>query len=302
MKKKLLSVFLTVCMIVGLLAGTVPALATDTVTAAPDSSSIIIDGDVAVMLPVYTIGGDKYFKLRDLAYMLSGTKKQFEVEWDGTNNAVVLTSGETYTTVGGEMTVKSGVYKSAAPTSSKIYLDGEELQFTAYHIEGNNYFKLRDIGKTFDFGVEWDGENHTFIIETSKGYTEEVGADRSSDLQSQLISYLSELFTEAYEPYYDGLHYEMSNYEENIIDVEYSATFFWTMYHLGNGLDVPSDLGKEQEANWVLQATVQITADGRLDTTTVVILADNSFTGPPTYQVPIEDFFPSIENGAISKQ
>lgn len=64
------------------------------------------------------------------------------------------------------------------------------------------------------------------------------------------------------------------------------------MYHLGNGLDVPSDFGKEQEANWSLRATIQIKDDGQLDTTTAVVLADNSVTGPPTYQVPIKDYFP----------
>lgn len=107
------------------------------------------------------------------------------------------------------------------------------------------------------------------------------------------MSYLSELFAEVYTPYYGGLHYEISNYEETVIDSEYTAAFCWTMYHLDNGLDVPSDFGKEQEANWSLRATIQIKDDGQLDTTTAVVLADNSATGPPTYQVPIEDYFPN---------
>lgn len=114
-----------------------------------------------------------------------------------------------------------------------------------------------------------------------------------SPLQNQLMSYLSELFTEVYESYYEGLHYEISNYEETVIDGEYTATFYWTMYHLDNGIDVPSDLGKEQEANWSLQATIQLTDDGQLDTTTAVVLGDNRVTGPPTYQVPIKDYFPN---------
>ena len=290
MKKNIL-VFLLMCSMVISVAA--PALAADTVTATPDSKSITIDSDVSVMLPIYNIDGDKYFRLRDLAYMLSGTKKQFEVEWDGANKAIILTSGEEYTVIGIEMTDKNGIYKSAAPTSSKIYLDGKEVQFAAYYIEGNNYFKLPDIGKVFDFGVEWDDDNHTFIINTSKEYT--------SDPQEQISSYLSELFTEAYEPYYNGLHYAISNYEETILDGEYTSTFLWTMYHLDNGLDIPTDFGKEQESNWFLQVTAK-TTDDRLDTTTIVTLADNSLFGPPTYQIQIDDFFPSVENGAIPKQ
>ena len=170
MIKKILSVLLLVCMVVGLFVTTASALEADTVTATPDSSSVQFDDEAAVLFPVYNIGGDEYFKLRDLAYMLSGTKKQFAAEWDGENNAIILTSGETYITIGGEMTAKSGAYKSATLTSSKIYLDGEEITLTAYNIEGNNYFKLHDIGRLFDFSIEWDGENNTFVIDTDKGY------------------------------------------------------------------------------------------------------------------------------------
>jgi len=171
MIKKVLSAFLVVCVMVCLFAATMPALAAGKVTAVSDTSAIQFDGEAAVLFPVYNIGGDKYFKIRDLAYMLSGTNKQFEVEWNGANSAIVLTSGETYTTVGGEMTAKNGVFKSAELTNSKIYLDGEKITLTAYHIEGNNYFKLRDIGRTLDFSVEWDDENNTFIIDTEKENT-----------------------------------------------------------------------------------------------------------------------------------
>ena len=36
----------------------------------------------------------------------------------------------------------------ATPTTSKILLDGKEIVFQAYNIEGNNYFKLRDLAMT----------------------------------------------------------------------------------------------------------------------------------------------------------
>ena len=57
-------------------------------------------------------------------------------------------------------------------TSSKIYLDGKEVSFQAYNIEDNNYFKLRDIGKAFNFGVDWDGANNTIVLDTAKPYVE----------------------------------------------------------------------------------------------------------------------------------
>ena len=48
-------------------------------------------------------------------------------------------------------------------------------------------------------------------------------------IEEQIFSYLSGLFTEAYSPYYDGLRYEISNYEETISDNKCVATFLWTM-------------------------------------------------------------------------
>lgn len=145
--------------------------ASSTVQATPTASNVLVNGKQTAF-DAYTVGGNNYFKLRDLAYVLNGSDKQFEVTWDGVNNAILLTSGISYTTAGGEMEGKGISSKTATPTSSKILLDGKEIALTAYTIDGNNYFKLRDIGQAFDFGVTWDGTNNTIIIDTNTGYTE----------------------------------------------------------------------------------------------------------------------------------
>lgn len=62
--------------------------------------------------------------------------------------------------------------KTPTATTSKIYLNGEEISLTAYNINGNNYFKLRDIMKIFDVYVGWDGKTSTITLDTSKGYTD----------------------------------------------------------------------------------------------------------------------------------
>jgi hypothetical protein len=139
-------------------------------TAKPTASPVLVNG-AQTSFDAYNIADNNYFKLRDLAHVLSGTEKQFEVGYDEATKAIALTSGQSYTAVGGEMEGKGAESKTANPTSSKIYLDGEEISLTAYNIGGNNYFKLRDIGETFDFEVDWDGENRTIVIDTSKGYT-----------------------------------------------------------------------------------------------------------------------------------
>jgi len=140
-------------------------------TAVPTSSRVMVDGRY-VTFDAYTINNNNYFKLRDLAFVLSGTTKQFNVDWDRTNNAITLFSNTPYKTVGGEMTGKGSESKTAEATTSKIILDGKEARFSAYLIGFNNYFKLRDISKVFDFNVVWDGARNTIIIDTTQGYKE----------------------------------------------------------------------------------------------------------------------------------
>jgi len=41
----------------------------------------------------------------------------------------------------------------AEPSWSPIYVDGQQVQMTAYNINGNNYVKLRDIGQAVGFNV-----------------------------------------------------------------------------------------------------------------------------------------------------
>lgn len=147
-----------------------PSVPPAAAAAAPTSSTVLVNGEKKAF-DAYSIDGNNYFKLRDLAFVLSGTDKQFQVGWDGEANAISLTSGEAYTSVGGEMEGKSAGKQPAKPTSSKILLDGKEVSLTAYEIGGNNYFKLRDIGQTFDFGVGWDDASRTITIDTSVGYT-----------------------------------------------------------------------------------------------------------------------------------
>ena len=139
--------------------------------AAPTASNVLVNSK-QVAFDAYNIGGNNYFKLRDLAYALKGSDKQFEVSWDKANNAILLISETAYTSVGGDMEGKGAGAKTALPTSSKMLLDGKEIVLTAYNIGGNNYFKLRDIGQAFDFGVKWDGAKNTIAIDTNTEYTE----------------------------------------------------------------------------------------------------------------------------------
>ena len=147
------------------------ALCSTAKTAAPTSSSVLVDG-VKVPFEAYTIDSSNYFKLRDLAMALKGSAKQFEAGWDGASNAISLTTGTAYTAVGGELSV-SGNNKNvtAVLSTAKVYVDGKNVGLTAYTIGGNNYFKLRDVAAVINFGVAWNSGANSIGIDTSTGYT-----------------------------------------------------------------------------------------------------------------------------------
>lgn len=141
-------------------------------TATPTVSKVLVSG-AAVSFDAYNINGNNYFKLRDLASAVNASKKQFEVTFDATKNAIDLKSNTAYTKVGGEMAKSDGKAKNAVLTTSKIYKDGAEQKLTAYNIGGNNYFKLRDIGQAFNFGVTFDNKTNTISIDTNADYVAE---------------------------------------------------------------------------------------------------------------------------------
>lgn len=158
--------------------------------ATPTASTVLVNG-APVAFEAYNINDNNYFKLRDIAYILNGTGKQFEVGYDGAANAISLTSGQGYTAVGGEMEGKGSGAKTPVPTDSKILLNGTEISLTAYNIDSNNYFKLRDLGAAINFGVDWDGANNAIVIDTSKGYMADgaVTPPTDSDMSAVLNTY-----------------------------------------------------------------------------------------------------------------
>lgn len=141
--------------------------------AKPTSSKVMING-VNIAFEAYNINGNNYFKLRDLAKALNESEKKFEITWDGVKKAINILTNQSYTSVGGELFASGNTNnKNASLSASKIFLNGAIKALTAYNIDGNNYFKLRDIGKVINFAVTWDGTNNTINIDTTKNYIPE---------------------------------------------------------------------------------------------------------------------------------
>ena len=70
-----------------------------------------------------------------------------------TKNTVTLLTGMV---LGASLVGGAAAGIVAEPTWQNIYVDGQQVSMTAYNIAGNNYVKLRDIGRQVGFNVYWD--------------------------------------------------------------------------------------------------------------------------------------------------
>ena len=66
---------------------------------------------------------------------------------------------------GGAYAATTGILAKHSP--HPVTVDGQPVEMEAYLIEGQNYYRLRDIGELLGFGVAWDEEAGTVRITTS---------------------------------------------------------------------------------------------------------------------------------------
>lgn len=139
----------------------------------PSVHKVTVDGE-EVAPQGYNINDNNYYKLRDIAYILSGTDSQFNVTWEAETDRILVTSGEAYQTVGGEMSSSvSTEIENCTPSDATVVIDGRTVSLTGYRINGNNYYKLRDIGEALDFSVDFDMDSRTVLISSAGSAQEE---------------------------------------------------------------------------------------------------------------------------------
>ena len=141
-------------------------------TAKPSTHKIYLDGE-RVSIAAYEINGNNYFKIRDVAAILSGTNAQFDVTWDPATGNITLTDDKAYTKTGDELYAIPDTNQTAKDSTAPLYRDGERVYYTGCNVNDNNYYKLRDIAEDFDFGVTWEAETQSVYIETDEEYVPE---------------------------------------------------------------------------------------------------------------------------------
>lgn len=141
-----------------------------TVTATPTRNlgqSVYVD-NTRVYPTGYNINDNNYVKLRDV-----GKLAGFGVDWNEDTRTVEISTTRTAPELTGIAdTAVTGA--TAKPTDQRITVDGKEVSMTAYKIKGNNYVKLRDIGKTINFGVSFNMATKAVSIDPNGTYVEEV--------------------------------------------------------------------------------------------------------------------------------
>ncbi len=167
------------------LALAVPPLCTTTLAAevgpVVSSQEILLEGTRAAVfrVPMYSIEGSNYIKLRDLAVLLTSTEATFECSWNQAAGAIELTTGQPYTRVGGE-------WDPLAPgptvhdSDSNVLLDGKPVQLKGYNLNNNNFFKLRDLGAALDVAVYWDHTREQVVVDPASTNADAAALEEAS--------------------------------------------------------------------------------------------------------------------------
>lgn len=163
--------FFVTAIAAAVIAASLPtAGATNALTAVPTSAKgqAVYVGSTRVYPTGYNINDNNYFKLRDV-----GKLAGFGVDWNEDTRTVEISTTRTAPELTG-ITDTAVTGATAKPTDQRITVDGKEVSMTAYKIKGNNYVKLRDIGKTINFGVSFNMATKAVSIDPNGTYVEEV--------------------------------------------------------------------------------------------------------------------------------
>ena len=128
---------------------------TFTIRKTADTAAVTVDGEAAEVATA-NVGGETYYRLRDLATAVNGTADQFNVEWE---NGVIVITGEAYTTEA----LAPAAEATGSAISLTIEVDGETVTTSAAEINGNNYVPASLLA---ELGVTASVSNGTLAITT----------------------------------------------------------------------------------------------------------------------------------------
>ena len=108
-----------------------------------ETAAVTVDGEAAEVATA-NVGGQTYYRLRDLATAVNGTADQFNVEWQ---DGVIVITGEAYT----DAALAPAAEATGSAETLTLEVDGRTVTTSAAEINGNNYVPaslLAELGVT----------------------------------------------------------------------------------------------------------------------------------------------------------
>lgn len=164
MKKTFVLVLMLLCF--SLVSLNLSSYAEGEIKVKPSDVKVLIGCDMPKM-QAFNIDGYNYFKLRDIAQAITGSAKQFDVTWNADKGRIDLIPQKAYVSVGGELSSTEVDHTKCKPSDASLYVNGYKVIVSAYNIDGNNYYKLRDIAGFFNIKLNWNAEYKTILIDPS---------------------------------------------------------------------------------------------------------------------------------------
>ena len=139
----------------------------------PVTSRISVDGR-SRMIGGFNINNNIYYKLRDMAYLLNGTNKQFDVVYDIGKSAIVMQPGKSYLGQKSEEDVSNIKDIKLEERQVSLYLQDKYHQILGYMINGNTYVKIRNIVELLEVEIEWSNETKEIKLITEAEYRKAI--------------------------------------------------------------------------------------------------------------------------------
>lgn len=109
------------------------------------AATVMVNGHV-VDLEGYDISGQFVFKLRDLAAVLDGTDKQFDVKWNSANRTITVLKGKHYTSLNSNEGLTSQSFiQRALKYQTIIDVEGKQHMFTGFNIGEYTFLRMEDL-------------------------------------------------------------------------------------------------------------------------------------------------------------
>ena len=120
-----------------------------------ETAAVTVDGEAAEVATA-NVGGQTYYRLRDLATAVNGTADQFNVEWQ---DGVIVITGEAYT----DAALAPAAEATGSAETLTLEVDGRTVTTSAAEINGNNYVPASLLA---ELGVTASVSNGTLAITT----------------------------------------------------------------------------------------------------------------------------------------